>query len=169
MASRSSAPDPLHARAFLDLSPANRPSGVANIVLKPIRQRGITEPRAVLVAVVTDMVDRQNWARRRGYPDDMSAEIVEAIAAHRDKALDYAGYCVRYEALPKQDRERLKSSRSAEAIRAHMDREEPTEKQVAYVRRQGYDGPIDSKAHASALIDIYLRGYQVTRRDGAAW
>ncbi len=47
-----------------------------------------------------------------------------------------------------------------------MDRQRASEQQIAWLRRMGYDGPIDSKAHASALIDIYTRGHRVITAGG---
>jgi hypothetical protein len=66
---------------------------------------------------------------------------------------DFIDWCSEYEALPREARERLKAGRGEEHRRAYFARQPATEKQVAYCRALGWTGPVESKAHASEIIE----------------
>jgi hypothetical protein len=152
-------------RALLERFPAPRRSLIANLFLAPVR-RGAVAPALVVRDVLSELDDRLGWALRNGgaYAEEERAkvrDIMDAVINHGDEAEAYARWCVAYEALPEEERRRRKAGRTNQAVAAWMDRQEPTEKQVAYLRRRGYAGPIDSRAHASSLIDVYTRGGRV--------
>jgi hypothetical protein len=147
-------------RALLERFPANRRSLIANLFLAPVRQ-GVIAPPLVVREVLSELDRRLGWALRNGgaYAEEERAkvrDIMDVVVNHGDEAEGYARWCVAYEALPEEERRRRKAGRSNQAVAAWMDRQEPTEKQIAYLRRRGYAGPIDS-----SLIDIYTRGGRV--------
>lgn len=147
-------------RAFLAYFPQQQKSHVANLFLLPVRQ-GHTEPVEVRAAVVDDLHHRIRRAIEFGYDAARDRDILAIVLREPDEALDFARWAIQYERLTPAEKQRIKNNRSAEAIGVAMDREDPTEKQVAYLRRKGYNGPIDSKKFASSLIDIYTRGGRV--------
>lgn len=147
-------------RAFLARFPQNQKSTVANLFLAPVR-RGIRTPDAVRAAVYAELRDSIARAVRSGYSSDRDQFILDQMQHDYDGSLDYARYAIAYEQMSPAEKARMKSTRAQEGIDAWMDRQEPTEKQVGYLRGRGYDGPIDSRRHASALIDIYMRGGRV--------
>ncbi len=147
-------------RAFLAYFPQPQKSHVANLFLLPVRQ-GHTNPSEVRAAVVDDLHERIRRAIAYRYDSARDREILAVVLREPDEALDFARWAIQYERLTPAEKQRIKNNRSAEAIGVAMDREEPTEKQVAYLRRKGYQGPIESKKFASSLIDIYTRGGRV--------
>lgn len=147
-------------RAFLAHFPPEQKSHVANLFLTPVRA-GHHDPHGVHAAVYADLRQRIEQAERWGRENARDRFILDQVRADYDGALDFARWALAYEQLSPAEKARQKASRAREAIEFHMDRDEPTEKQVAYLRARGYVGPIESKRHASALIDIYMRGGRV--------
>lgn len=147
-------------RAFLAYFPQQQKSHVANLFLLPVRQ-GVTTPDGVRAAVYAALRERIERDERFGYENARDRGILDQMRRDYDGSLDFARWAIEYERLSPEAKQRIKNTRSAEAIGVAMDREEPTEKQVAYLRRKGYHGPIESKKFASSLIDIYTRGGRV--------
>ncbi len=162
-------------RDFLELLPQPQRGTVANVFLNQVRANphliaatAVPSARAstVFILVHEALRGRCRRARAGGQYDELAkvGEWLALLDRHPDEALAYAQWCLDYEALPREERERRKRDRGEQYRTAHMDRQAPTDKQVEYLRRMGYDGPIDSKAFASSLIDCYTRGYKVVRR-----
>lgn len=147
-------------RAFLDYFPPLGRSHVANLFLRPVRQ-GITTPDGVYAAVFAEL--RENIERQRtwGRENVRDQGILDQMRRSYDDAMDYARYAIEYEKLTPAEKQRIKDGRADHEIGKRLDAEEPTEKQVAYLRKRGYAGPIYSKKFASSLIDIYTRGGRV--------
>ncbi len=141
-------------------------STVANLYLRPIRAGRARDPHAVHAAVVRDLHERRAQAHRGGWREtfELADAILTTIGDHEGDALAYAAWALEWEALPPEERRRQKGERSAQHIAAVMDRQAPTEKQVAFIRKMGFTDPIDSKAFASSVIDLLTRGYEVRRR-----
>lgn len=149
-------------RAFLAHFPQEQRSQVTNIYLSAVRQ-GARTAGDVLTRVTIDLHSRLRQAAQ--YRDKETHAKIDNIIyffEHYDEDAEaFARWALAWERLSPTDKAKHKAGTAREAIRAHMDREDPTEKQIAYLRMMGYTGPIDSKAHASALIDIYMRGGRV--------
>ena len=90
---------------------------------------------------------------RDGVAQEKARAILDALAAYPEEALALAEEVLDYEALPEEERQRLKAARSEEHRLAWMEQQEPTPKQVAYCRALGYRGVIESRRHASQIID----------------
>jgi len=141
-------------------------STVANLYLRPIRERGACDPRAVHAAVVRDLQERRAQAHRGGWREsfELADAILTTVTDYEADALAYAAWALAWEALSPEERRRQKGERSAQHIASIMDRQPPTEKQIAYIRRMGFTDPIPSKAFASSVIDLLTRGNEVRRR-----
>lgn len=150
-------------RALLEHFPQPRRSAIANLFLNEVRRGAGETPEQVRVAVMMELTDRLRRAANYQWADEYTrvAEFIRILHAHEPAARQYAQWALDWESLPPEERERQKGERSAQHLSAAMDRQPPTEKQVGYLRKMGYDGPIDSKAHAAALIDIHTRGHRV--------
>ena len=90
---------------------------------------------------------------RDGVAQEKARAILDALASHPEEALALAEEVLAYEALPEEERRRLKEARGEEHRLAWMEQQEPTSKQVAYCRALGYRGVIESRRHASEIID----------------
>ncbi len=167
-------PDPPGDRTLLDHFPQHQRSTISNLFLAQIRSgypppghahAGAWTARGVRDAVLLALGARLQRAFRHGRGGDYArdAAILRVLHDQGGAALAFAAWALARAALPREERERRKQGRAREHIAAWMDHQPPTDKQVAYLRRMGYAGPIDSTAHASALIDIYTRGYAVVR------
>lgn len=147
-------------RAFLDFFQPLRRSHVANLFLRPVRL-GIIDPQQVYAAVFAELRENIERAHQWGRENERDQDILGQMRRSYDEALDYARYAIEYEKLTPEQKQRLKDGRADNAISSRMDAEEATEKQVAYLHKMGYAGPIYSKKFAGSLIDIYTRGGRV--------
>lgn len=147
-------------RAFLAYFPQQQKSTVANLFLRPVR-RGIASPEGVRAAVYAELRDSIDRATRYGSTNERDQGILDQMRRDYDGSLDFARWAIAYEKLTPAQKQAIKNGNAANAISSVMDREEPTEKQRAYLRNVGYAGPIYSKKFASSLIDIYTRGGRV--------
>ncbi len=141
-------------------------STVANMYLRPIREGRARDPRAAHAEVVRALRERREQARRVGWLEsfELADAILDTITRYEADALAYAAWALAWEALSPEERRRQQGERSAQHIASIMDRQPPTEKQIAYIRRMGFTDPIPSKAFASSVIDLLTRGYEVRRR-----
>ena len=74
-----------------------------------------------------------------------------------EDALALIAYNVDRQALPAEQKKRLREEFGAIHWRVAMDNTPPTERQAKYPHNLSYKGSIDSKAHASDLIDRILK------------
>ncbi len=156
-------------KAFLDRFEQPLKSSISNLFLAPVRSGAARFPRAVLAEVLRELQGRRARAAAGGWREtfELAGTILATIAAHEGEAIAFGAWALEWEALPREERERQKRQRGDQYRISYMDRQAPTEKQVEYLRRMGYTGRIDSKAHASSLVDIYVRGGRVVE-EGAA-
>ncbi len=170
MAHATTAPPIQASKALLDHVPTGQRGPLSNRYRNVIR-KGRAQTAVGVHGLVVAEVCEQLASAERWHPDSeytlFLADLAALLCGHTDEGLAFAAYCLADEALPPEERRRRKAAQAAEAVRAHQDRQPPTEKQVAYLRRLGYTGAIDSKAHASSLIDIYTRGGWVVERGAA--
>jgi len=167
------APAPVVAdRKLLDFFEQHYKSTLTNRFLSQVRNGKAATADAVYALVLEDLRERwawtiehsrQPWAEQAHWMAEAAAlaEHLGTLTRQREAGIAFGQWALDWDALPPEERERQKRSRSAEHIRHHMDREAPTEKQVAYLRGRGYTGPIESKGHASSLIDVLMRGGRV--------
>ncbi len=162
-------------RELLDFFPQPERSTIANLFLQQVRAgcpphgHSADAPwtaDGVRLAVLVALTERLRRAFRHGWRDEYGrdGETIRILNAHQEAAIAFGQWAIEWEALPREERERRKRAQGDQYRTNYMDRQAPTEKQVEYLRRMGYDGPIDSKAFASSLIDCYTRGYKVVRR-----
>lgn len=128
---------------FVSLFPANKRSGVCNKILEPIRS-GQVDP-LIVAKIVFDKYNR--------FPDD-NADIISIIKANTFLFIDAIIYYIEYEKLPRDEREKLKQSKSKEYVEQYM-REQPiTNKQIKMLEGLGYGGPFNiSRLGASNIIE----------------
>lgn len=146
-------------RAFLDLFPTLKRSTVANLFLGPVR-RGIAHPVHVYTSVIAELAERTDRAERYGY-DTSTDALLATVRDNHDAGIAYARWCIAYEQLPPEEKKRRKQNSTAEGIGKWQEQQPATEKQIAYLARVGYTGPVHNRRHASSLIDIYMRGDRV--------
>lgn len=165
---QSNGPNEEDRMCFLGLFPERERSGAAKRFLDPIRA-GVATPDAVVAAARSDvrakLTDALYWADRRGGGDDDDAvavlsRVLAALADHPKEALRCAVYYLAYEALPPEEKAKVKRQHTADALNALWQQEPATEKQKWFLGRLGYDGPVEGlrKREASQLIERLKRG-----------
>lgn len=128
-------------RKFLEFFNPEKRSTVANNFLVVIR-KGITDPDLV----ITEVYEKARKDRDKHY-------ISDTIFAYLSEAFKYVSYLLDWEQLPQQEKDYYKGITAKKVIREHMSREEPTEKQLQYLKALRYTGPApETKAKASELI-----------------
>lgn len=78
-------------------------------------------------------------------------EIVDALL---DEAIEH---CVSWDALPFDERERIKASKAQVFATNGMKGKEPTDRQKSFIKSKGYEVPAD-RYEASQLIDKIIKG-----------
>jgi hypothetical protein len=148
-------------RKFLERFPPTQCGHLMNMFLLPVRQ-GIAEPTEVVRRVEQAFLRREcNGVRYRDLVTQQRARwVLDGLSAYADEALALAEWAIAYETLPAAERERLKLERGADHRRDWMSQQEPTPKQLAYVRALGFTGRVESRQHASDLIES-LKGARV--------
>ena len=148
-------------RRFLDRFPDSLRSVVANSFIDATRAGAATVPdvqrcveRAWLCRLDAGERVRDGLTRRR------AQTVLDALAAHPDEAADFAAWALEWASLPAEERARRKRCRSEEHRRAWLDAQPATPRQINYCRLLGYQGAIESKRHASEIIDR-LKGTRV--------
>jgi hypothetical protein len=149
-------------RGLLERFTPNRRSYVANTFLYAVRS-GARTPAKVLADVEHQLSETARRSRRWGFTDtiERTESIYSILNEYHDEALAFAQWCISYEALPPGEKARRKAEKGAPHRQAWMEQQPATEKQVAYIRSLGYEGPVTSKAHASSLIEQLKRGEPV--------
>jgi len=149
-------------RALLERFPSNRRSYISNTFLYAVRS-GARTPGKVLTDVEHELSETAKRSRRWGFTDtiERTESIYSILNEFHDEALAFAAWAIRWEALPPAERERQKRAKGEVHRQAYMEQQPATDKQVAYIRSLGYQGPVTSKAHASSLIEQLKRGEPV--------
>jgi hypothetical protein len=144
-----SRPGPKNPRAWLDYLPAlQRTHGMTRFLLAV--RAGADTPAAVVAAVKATVAQRLAAAQRIG--DEVEADkfvlMASVLTHYPNEALALARYALDHEASKAPVRSNKPSSRPTSL----SDTQPATEAQLAFLRDLGYDGPVDSKRHASDLI-----------------
>ncbi len=149
-------------RALLERFSSTRRSYVSNTFLYSVRS-GARTPAKVLADVEHELSETAIRSRRWGFSDtiERTESIYSILNEFHDEALAFAAWAIAWEALPPAERERQKAAKGAIHKQAYMEQQPATDKQVAYIRALGYEGPVTSKAHASTLIEQLKRGEPV--------
>jgi hypothetical protein len=109
------------------------------------RNQGSREPTAVMEGVKERLRsrERENW----------TVEMLRRFDQYPEEALALVAHNVERQSLPRDERQRLRKASGAFYKRQSMETKSPTEAQIRYLRDLGYEGSIDSRLHASDLID----------------
>lgn len=152
------APDLSAGREWLEQFPPRRRGPLANWFCQAVRA-GCNTPRDVLAAVSMTLKARLNSRWSDAEDREFFRGALEAIhGEERPAALEYARAVLRWEALPRAERERIKNERGETHRQAWMENQEPTEKQVSYLAALGYRGDRPAnRREASELIDNLKR------------
>lgn len=140
-------------RVLEQLADAQR-GAFTNLALRFIRG-GLEDPVRIGDAMFREFDRHRDRAAEQG---DMGALIIaehgaDLVVAEGDAVEALIAWLLDYERLPRAERERLKAARGERHRRQWLDQQPASEKQIAYCRSLGYAGTIESKAHASEIID----------------
>ena len=130
-------------------------------IREPIRQ-GVSDAAAIRAAAEARLLA---WEGRDDRHRDTSRAAaaraaLDAMVEHPDELAAFIRHCVAWEALPRGKRAAVKQARGHEYRQQWLAAQPATERQIAFCRALGYTGPIESKQHASEIIDK-LRGVRV--------
>jgi hypothetical protein len=135
--------------------PPEHRSAVANWFHYSVRS-GVPVPAGVLVAVEATVQRRLAW--RKDLDDDWLHLVLARLHDDRRGAMVYAQSVINYEALPREQQQRIKAERSIAYLKDAMRGKDVTPAQLAYLRALGYLGPTPvDRAEASQLIDDLLQ------------
>jgi len=147
-------PPPGADRAFLDgLGPYE--ATLAGMAFGEGPQMGIADLETVVgvaefkCLMWEDRTDRHRDARR----GEAARRVLDALAAHPEQARAYARYHLWVRTLTAAERRALRDQQAARHRAEWLDRQPATERQIAYCRSLGWDGPIASRAEASRIIE----------------
>ncbi|MDP3702949.1 MAG: hypothetical protein Q8R78_00955 [Candidatus Omnitrophota bacterium] len=128
-----------------------------NLFLAPVREDGLWRADLVLMATVRAVRSRTlRAASPASQAEDNLRALWQAIQDDAEGALATAEWAVAYVLLPAGMKEARKAAQQEKGRHYSMQGKPPTEKQVAYLRRQGYTGAIEDRLHASQLIDAMM-------------
>lgn len=131
-------------RLFLDNFQHNHKIGITNYLLGKIR-KGEKRPDRIL------QFDKS-------YQPDWYEPFIRALQEQYNKAVGYAMYLIDWERLTPEEKKRIKQARGTEYAKEYMRTQEPTEKQLSYLKALGYTGAApENKAQAGDLIDKILK------------
>jgi hypothetical protein len=149
--------------AFLAHFPPARRSFVCNQFLYAVR-RGANVPSLVVASVEAELQKAQQWVRHWERDDqERYADLTAAIAEHRTEALAFAMWALRWEQLTPEQKAAYRAQQSSTHVQAWMATQPPTEKQRRYLEALGHTGDIESRQHASELIEQLRRRREVAR------
>ncbi len=140
-------------RLFLACVPEGLRSQITNVLLARVRA-GAHSPEAVVDDALRRLRERiGGW----GKEDPAVRQMLALLLRHRADALAFASWCVEWERLPADEKERQKAARGEAHRRQWLEEQPPTVKQCDYLRALGHAGEVKSKRHASELIDQLKR------------
>jgi hypothetical protein len=144
-------------RAFLELFPTAERNALAQFFHQRVRG-GAATPLSVTIRVAAHIGARLDQVWGDGVERRLQAYL-DALVDHFDLALRYAQSALTWEALPAEQRARIKEGRNETFRREYMAGQPPTDKQVNYLAKLGWTGTVpESKAAASDLIDRLQAG-----------
>lgn len=139
-------------RRFLARFPDDAKSQTCNVFLSAVRS-GHTTPLTVLAAVGLELERRL----QSPYREPKILQLHKLISYHNAEAVDMARWAIEWEQMTPKERRRIKAERTEQYRDEYMGTVEPTEKQLTYLRALGHTGPVESRKHASQLIDQLKR------------
>ena len=152
-------------RRFLDHFPQEQRSTVANMFLGVVRSDSAKGETHTATLVRDDAraegAYRLQTAFRYGDTQAIAKwqGILSVLARWPDEAWAYAQWCLDYEAMPYEERQRLKAEHMQEAREMAMAAKPVTEKQAAFIRSLGGDpATVTTAREASQLIDRLKSG-----------
>ena len=141
-------------RNILEHLPERERSLFANQFHYAIRA-GAPTVEAVKARVEREYLHREEQHQK--FRDTIRAEqarrALSVLVGCPGEVADFIAWCFEYEALPRDQRKRLKDSRGEQHRRVYLDQQPPTEAQIRYCRALGWTGLVESKADASRIID----------------
>ena len=141
-------------KALLEYFPKLKRSLIMNQFLAAIREGG--------AAIASDVLDWVRWdtlnRRRSRYASQESIDLQCELASRLESAEAYklAEYCLWWESLSRDEKEKVREPNKQIYIKKHMATQPPTEKQLNYLASLGCEEVPKSKADASDLIEKYL-------------
>lgn len=135
---------------FLDYWIPIRRSLIVNQFCNAVRG-GATTPGAVVERVKADAASRM--AQTNYHPIQGQDILLRVI--DDSEALEFARFIIKRENLPPIERLKQKEERANFFRNEYMKTQEPTEKQIAYLRGLGCDIKPQNRFEASELIDEY--------------
>jgi hypothetical protein len=130
---------------------------MAGLFFGVIRDQGHTDPSGIVRAVEAEL--KMRIERAQHWPDDDKVRrwtrFLNIVALHREVAREYAAHAVAWNAMPADEKARIKAERQP----VYAMRGKPaTDRQVEFLRSLGHEGdPPQDRAHASELIEKLLR------------
>lgn len=145
---------------FLSHFPTERRSRVVNMFLDPVRRLGVTSADMLVEHIRRNLDQRIREAAYWRSPDlGALTDIRAVIEARPDEARRFALWAIAWASLPGEVRDRAKAQRAEHYRREWMAQQQPTDRQLAHLRRLGYQGPPPAnRAEASELIDRLTKG-----------
>ena len=130
-------------------------------VREPIR-RGVTDPATIPSVAEARLLawEGRNDRHRDASRAAAARAALDVMVACPDQLVAFIGHCLEWEALPPGKRAEVKQARGHEHRRAWLAAQPATERQIAFCRALGHTGPIESKQHASEIIER-LKGWRV--------
>jgi len=140
------------ARAFIELF-GSRSAPIASRFYNVYRDEHPAAPEDLVRGVMKDAKRRyyDRWASEKTKAENL--DLARRLKSDRDEAVKFAQYVIWRENLTPEEHARLKAIQAEEGRRAWMETQPPTEKQINYLRLLGYEGEVESRGHASQLID----------------
>lgn len=145
--------------SFLQLFPDNMKSHITNTFLQVIRA-GAKSLDVVKSDVITKALDRCETAQQ--YNDEKNIEkfrlLLQVLEKYPEETEGFILHCLAWESLPHEVKEVNKKQKADSYRQRWLSTQPATEKQIAYLRKLGWAGGINSKQHASELISRLTGG-----------
>lgn len=142
-----------YAGKFLEQFPRRLMGCIADEFCKAVRD-GYKTPEAVITAIALKR-------ERVGYQSQPLEALMAEGVLTSEGAVEFAEFIIEREALPWEEKQRLKEAsrleKGGEYAKLHMATQPPTDKQLSYLRFLGCSEIPESKLEASELIDRYLK------------
>jgi hypothetical protein len=141
-------------RPLLPRIPTKRRGPLVSAFLEPIRA-SVTDPQQIVTAAVAtirrQIQDYGRWMTPQS-SDELRATLL-AVLGHPTEALALAAELIAYEALPREEKQRLKAERAEQSRQEYMASLPPTDKQLWYPRKLGVAITPSNRWEASTMID----------------
>lgn len=134
---------------FLELFDTTRRSLVSNLFLNQCRDFPNATAGMILLKVKQHLEYKiiKNWSAAR------DKDILRVVTDNPAKSLRFAQWALGYVAMPAEEREQAKAERGKEHVA-------PTQRQIAFLDRLGYSGPLPASmaAAGSAIDELMMQG-----------